>query len=106
MPLTSDEDLKTLLTETGTIALVGASNKPHRASNDAMKFLPGRGFRVIPIDPGLAGEMIHDEIMLSDFSDIEGSIDMVDIFRNSEAAGAVVDQAISVGVWQSGCNWV
>jgi hypothetical protein len=102
MPLTSDDELTALLTETETIAMIGASDRPDRASNRVMKFLLGKGFRVFPVNPTIAGEQIHGETVVGDLSEIGEPVDMVDIFRNSEAAGEAVDQAIAAGaksVW-------
>ena len=102
MPLQSDAELSQLLTETKRIALVGASSKPERASNRILKFLLDQGYDVIPVNPGLAGQQLHGVEVIESLDDIEGDLDMVDIFRNSEAAGEVVDQAIAVGaksVW-------
>lgn len=102
MPLTTDEDLRTLFAETRTIAMVGASQKPHRASNEVMKFLLDKGFRVLPVNPTIAGEEIHGETVYRSFDDIGEPIDLVDIFRNSEDAGDAVDGAIKIGaksVW-------
>ncbi|MBR0553081.1 CoA-binding protein [Stakelama marina] len=101
MPLTRDEDIKALLEDTRVIAMVGASDRPERASNGVMKFLQGQGYRVIPVNPQITGEHIHGEFVFRDLSQIE-KVDMVDIFRNSDAAGEVVDQAIAAGakaVW-------
>lgn len=102
MPLTNDEELKELLGETRTIAMIGASPNPERASNHVLEFLLGKGFTVIPVNPASAGKRIHGVPVAEALSDIEEPIDMVDIFRNSEAAGEAVDQAIAVGakaVW-------
>ena len=102
MPLQSDAELSQLLTETKRIALVGASSKPERASNRILKFLLDQGYDVIPVNPGLAGQQLHGVEVIESLDDIESDLDMVDIFRNSEAAGEVVDQAIVVGaksVW-------
>jgi predicted CoA-binding protein len=102
MPLTADEDIATLLRETRTIALVGASDRPDRASNGVMAYLQSRGYRVIPVNPQITGEHIHGEYVWRELSQIGEPIDMVDIFRNSAAAGEAVDQAIAAGaksVW-------
>lgn len=97
MPLTIDAEIATLLRETRTVALVGASNRPDRASNEVMGFLLAKGYHVIPVNPALAGETIHGARVAASLAEIDEPIDMVDIFRNSDAAGAVVDEAIAVG---------
>lgn len=102
MLLTTDAEIAGLLTSTRTIALVGASPKPERPSNGVMRFLLMQGFRVIPVNPGLAGQSIHGQTVVARLADIDEPIDMVDIFRNSAAAGQVVDDAIAAGakaVW-------
>ncbi len=95
MPLTSESEIMALLRETQTIAMVGASNRPDRASYGVMGFLLAKGYHVIPVNPAIAGETIHGEMVLASLTNIAEPIDMVDIFRNSEAAGAVVDDAIA-----------
>jgi len=102
MPLTSDADIKALLEETRTIALVGASDRPDRPSYRVMQTLQAHGYRVIPVNPQITGEHIHGEFVFRDLNQLGDPIDMVDIFRNSAAASEAVDQAIAAGakaVW-------
>ena len=97
-----DDEIAELLTNARTIAMVGASDRPDRPSNGVMKFLQGRGYRVLPVNPTITGERIHGEYVWRDLHQIGEPIDIVDIFRKSEAAGEAVDQAIAVGakaVW-------
>ncbi|MDB5702883.1 MAG: CoA-binding protein [Sphingomonadales bacterium] len=102
MPLTVSADIRALLQETRTVALVGASDRPDRASHGVMRALLDHGYDVTPVNPALVGKSIHGRTVVGALADVAGSIDMVDIFRNSEAAGEVVDAAIAVGaksVW-------
>lgn len=102
MPLTAPEEIAALLKETRTIALVGMSDRPDRASYSVMAFLQDHGYRVIPVNPQIAGSHVHGEFVFARLSDIGVPIDMVDIFRRSDAVGAVVDDAIAMGaksVW-------
>jgi predicted CoA-binding protein len=102
MPLTSDADIAALLAETRTIALIGASDRPDRPSYGVMKVLQDWGYRVLPVNPQITGEHVHGEYVWRDLDQIGEPIDMVDIFRRSEAAGQAVDAAIAAGaksVW-------
>lgn len=102
MPLSTDREIAELLTSVRTIALVGASDRVGRPSNGVMHFLLAQGYRVIPVNPMLAGGTLHGQPIFAHLSDIGEPIDMVDIFRNSEAAGEAVDEAIAIGakaVW-------
>ncbi|KQT33486.1 CoA-binding protein [Sphingomonas sp. Leaf412] len=102
MPLTDDAEIKSLLEETRTIALVGASDRPDRPSYGVMKELQDHGYRVIPVNPQITGEHLHGEFVFRELAQLGDPIDMVDIFRRSDAAGEAVDAAIAIGakaVW-------
>jgi predicted CoA-binding protein len=102
MPLTRDEDIAELLTTARTIALVGASDRPERPSYRVMRFLQDHGYRVLPVNPQITGEHVLGEFVWRELAQIGLPIDIVDIFRRSDAAGEAVDQAIFVGakaVW-------
>ena len=102
MPLTRDEDIAEVLQSARTIALVGASDRPDRASYGVMKFLQDQGYRVIPVNPRITGEHVHGEFVWRELSQIGEPIDIVDIFMKSESVGPIVDDAIAVGakaVW-------
>jgi len=100
VPINSDEGIRDLLNSTKTIALVGASPDPERASHAVMRYMIDRGYRVFPVNPNekeILGMKVYSSI-----KDIPEPVDMVDIFRNSEAAGPVCDEAIAIGaksVW-------
>lgn len=91
--------IRKILTNTKTIALVGASPKSERPSNYVMKFLLEHNYDVIPINPGMEGQELHGKTVYGSLSGIPKTveIDMVDIFRNSEAVSPIVDEAIKVG---------
>jgi len=97
MPLTDADDIADLLRSARTIAMVGASDNPDRASFGVMKFLQDQGYRVIPVNPRITGEHVHGEYVWRELSQIGEPIDIVDIFRRSEEVGPIVDQAIAVG---------
>jgi len=102
MPLTDDAAIKTLLETARTIALVGASDRPDRPSYRVMATLQNHGYRVIPVNPQITGEHLHGEFVFRDLDQLGDPIDIVDIFRRSDAVGPIVDQAIAIGakaVW-------
>jgi len=97
MPLTTDAEIDELLKGARTIAVVGASDRPDRASYGVMKFAQDRGYRTIPVNPRITGEHIHGEYVWRELAQIGEPIDIVDIFRKSKDVGPVVDEAIAVG---------
>lgn len=85
-----------ILQSVKTIALVGASSNELRPSHSVVKFLLSKGYEVIPVNPGLAGQLLHGQLVYARLEDIPKPVDMVDIFRNSAAAGGVVDEALKL----------
>jgi predicted CoA-binding protein len=97
-----DGELRRILEDTRTIAVVGASADSAKASHYVMAFLQDHGYRCIPVNPGLAGRQLLGETVYADLKSIPEPVDMVDVFRNSEAAGAIADEAVAIGartVW-------
>lgn len=92
----SDDYIRGILDECKVIAMVGASANSIRPSYFAMKYLLEKGYRVIPINPGQAGKEILGQTVHASLADVPEAIDMVDIFRASEAAAAVVDEALAL----------
>lgn len=88
----TDADLRRILTETKTIAVLGFSARPDRPSHYVAAFLQARGYRVVPVNPGLAGQVWLGETVYADLAEIprEIAIDMVDVFRTPEAVPAIV----------------
>jgi uncharacterized protein len=90
----TDQYIASILESVRTIAMVGASAATNRPSYFAMKYLLGKGYDVIPLNPGLAGKEILGKKVYAALADLPGPIDMVDIFRNSTAALAIVREAV------------
>lgn len=98
----SDDYIRGILTSVRTIAMVGASPNPVRPSYFAMKYLLEKGFRVIPVNPGHAGKDLLGQRVYAALKDIPEPVDMVDIFRGSDAALRITEEAIAIGarvVW-------
>jgi uncharacterized protein len=92
----SDEAIRAILTETRTIAVVGASPNPARPSYDVLGFLIDRGYETWPVNPGHAGALIRGRRVSARLADVPVRIDMVDVFRNSANAGGAVDEALKL----------
>ncbi|MEZ5796406.1 MAG: CoA-binding protein [Paracoccaceae bacterium] len=103
--MTEDETIRHILATCRSIAVVGWSPRPDRASHGVAALLASRGYRVIPVNPGHAGKSALGATIRSSLAEVaekDGPVDMVDVFRRSEEAGAVVDEAIAIGaraVW-------
>ncbi|HXO02827.1 MAG TPA: O-acetylhomoserine aminocarboxypropyltransferase [Stellaceae bacterium] len=98
----SDQQIRRILETVRTIAMVGASSNWNRPSYFVMKYLQGKGYRVIPVNPGIAGQTLLGETVYASLKDIPDKIDMVDMFRAADAAPGVVADAIAIGakvVW-------
>jgi predicted CoA-binding protein len=100
--MTDDDDaIRDLLLSTSRIAVVGASDRPLRASHGVFRFLLDRGYDAVPVNPVLAGREIHGRAVLPGLAEA-APLDLVDVFRRSEEAGAVTDEAVRLGaraVW-------
>ncbi len=94
----SDDYIRDILATVKTIAMVGASANTARPSYFVLKYLSERGFTMLPINPGLAGETILGLPVYASLADVPQPIDMVDVFRRSEAAGEVVDAALALAI--------
>lgn len=94
-PVYPDALIARILRSVKTIAMVGASPNEVRPSYFAMKYLLDKGFKIVPVNPGQAGKEILGQKVYARLSDVPAPVDMVDIFRNSEGAGPIADEAIA-----------
>jgi predicted CoA-binding protein len=93
-----DDYLRTILTETRTIALIGASPKAIRPSHGVLGYLTASGYETYPINPGIAGSQLFGRTVYARLADVPVPIDMVDVFRNADAIGGVVDEVLALAV--------
>jgi predicted CoA-binding protein len=91
----SDQLLKDVLNRMKTVAVVGVSANPVRPSYFVARYLSRKDIRVVPVNPGLAGEVLFGETVYATLSDIPFDVDMVDVFRRSDAVPAIVDEALA-----------
>ena len=92
----TDDYITGVLTSTTRIAMIGASANTNRPSYFAMKYLLGKGYTVLPVNPGLAGQQILGQPVYATLADVPGPVGIVDIFRNSEAALEIVREALAL----------
>ena len=91
-----DDHLRSILRRTKTVAVVGVSMNPVRPSYYVARYLSLKGYSVIPVNPGHAGEVLFGQTVRATLRDIDGPVDMDDIFRRSEAVPPIVDEALEV----------
>lgn len=92
----SPAEIDAILASVKTIAIVGLSDKPGRASNDVVRFLIHRGYDCVGVNPALAGQVIHGAPLFASLAAIDRRVDMVDIFRASDAVMGIVDEALAM----------
>ena len=90
----SDDLLRDVLTRAHTIAVVGLSANPQRPSHGVARFLASRGFRVVGVNPGLAGQVMFGETVYATLADVPFDVDMIDLFRRLDAVPGIVDDAL------------
>jgi len=90
----TDSHLRDILSRTRRIAIVGVSMNPVRPSYYVARYLGLKKFEVVPVNPGHAGEMLFGQRIVASLSQVEGPVDMVDIFRRSEHVPPIVDEAL------------
>lgn len=94
----ADEDVRRALAETRTMAVVGVSPKPARPSHFVSRYLQAQGYRILPVNPGHVGGTILGEPVHADLASLPLVPDLAVVFRRSEHAGAVAEEAARLGV--------
>jgi predicted CoA-binding protein len=100
--INSEQTIRTILDECRAIAVVGLSSNPSRASNSVSHYMQRQGYKIIPVNPNETDVLGETAFPTLEAAAEAGTIDLVDVFRRSEEAGAVVDEAIRIGaraVW-------
>jgi uncharacterized protein len=92
----SDERRRQLLEEAKTIAVVGLSNKPERTSYMVAAAMQNAGYRIIPVNPTIAGETVLGERVVASLSEIDEPVDIVNVFRRSEDVPPVAEEAVKL----------
>lgn len=100
----NDTFLTGILQQVKTIAVAGASDKPDRPVYHVMEYLLGQGYRVIPVNPKLAGKTLIGQMVYATLADIPEPVDMVDVFRNADAAPGIAQEAIAIKRKCCGCS--
>jgi predicted CoA-binding protein len=95
MPNYPDSLIKYVLRTTGTIALIGASANEQRASYFVLQYLMGKGYDILPINPGIAGKQILGRTVYASLKDVPAPVDMVDVFRNIDAVPGILDEVLA-----------
>lgn len=98
MPSNNPDQMRDILTTVRTIALVGASEKTNRPSHEVMEYLQAHGYRILPVNPRLAGKTLLGETVYADLNSLPESVDMVDLFLAPERTDAIIDQAIDLNI--------
>lgn len=98
MPANSPDQMRQLLERVRTIALVGASEKTNRPSHEVMEYLQQQGYRMIPVNPRLAGQQVLGETVYADLASVPVPVDMAELFLAPERTDAVIDQAIELNI--------
>ncbi len=90
-----DSELKSILTRVKRIAILGVSANPVRPSYFVARYLKLKGFTIVPVNPGLAGQGLLGERVYGSLAEVPGDVDMVDVFRRSDAVPGIVDEALA-----------
>lgn len=98
MPDNSPDRIRRILESTRTIALVGASEKTNRPSHEVMEYLQSQGYRVIPVNPRIAGKQLLGETVYPDLQSLPIQVDLVDLFLAPERTDALIDEAIALNI--------